>query len=683
MIDTPKRPLKVFLCHASADKPKVWELYNRLASESWIDPWLDVTRILPGQHWTTVIKQALVEADSVIIFVSNNSIDKEGFIQREMNYAWDLSLEKPRHVIYLIPVRLEECDLPYELKERQWADYFNEKKEETYGALLQSLKMRRDQKLKSEAKEIVHEENQGHEISRNAEHNLKLRTEHKKETQEVIKKTSAIGWSDHEIRIDTNGEAQKSDFLKASTKYSRNQENIKGANFHQRQSNREKIINAILIGLILLGVGILIVLGMKISPQFDYLISPNTYSAITNYIEVTPSPSKPVNQVTPLWMFLPVTYTPTAAYVNTPRSAQSGDQYRLALAAYAEENWDEYITNMQVIASLEPDAADVPYMIGDAYRFKGDANSALDFYNEALKINEDFGPAYLGLARARLLDDPKANVDALFEQAIELDPDFGEVYLERARYNINNNDPEAAIIDLDRADRLIPNSPTVYMIYADAYLALDDKKSALEAAETAYSLDITNLDVYKLLGKLHIESGEYERAIEALDLYVVYETEDDQVFGMLGQAYYEMGNYEVAINHFDRAEALNKNGIREFLVYKGLANLELNNLDKAVEDLEKASSTDNTSFVINLGLLRAYYLQEKFGSAFQKAEMLKSVAETDKETALMLYWRALVQEKRGDIKDAVNNWEKLLAMPEEAMTPEMRNEANNHLIMLQ
>jgi len=28
MPDDPKRPLKVFLCHASADKPAVRDLYN-------------------------------------------------------------------------------------------------------------------------------------------------------------------------------------------------------------------------------------------------------------------------------------------------------------------------------------------------------------------------------------------------------------------------------------------------------------------------------------------------------------------------------------------------------------------------------------------------------------------------------------------------------------------------------
>ena len=404
-----------------------------------------------------------------------------------------------------------------------------------------------------------------------------------------------------------------------------------------------------------------------------------TFTTTPTLFGATAPPTKMVIGPTPLWMFLDQTYTPTVAYVNTPRAAQSGDQYRLALAAYSKKNWDEYITNMQVIASLEPESADVYYLIGDAYRFKGDSSSAVDAYNEALKVDENFGPAYLGLARARLLDNPKADVDKLFEEAINLDPNFGEVYLERARYLLNKNDPEAAIVDLERADKLMPGSPVVYMAYADAYLALDDKKSALQAAETAYSLDITNLDVYKLLGKLHIESGEYERAIEALDVYAVYDTEDDQVFALLGQAYYEIGDYKTSVENFNKAEALNKNGLKKFLLYKGLANLELNNLDKAVEDLEKAASADDTSFEINLALLRAYYLQEKFGSAFLKAEALKSLAETDEETALMLYWHALVQEKRGEVKEAIKDWKALLAMKPTVMTEQMRSDAELHL----
>ena len=107
MSEEKQRPLRVFLSYASQDRPAVRELYHRLKAEGWIDPWLDVENLTFGQYWTTVIEEALDAADVVIIFLSKNSVQKEGFIQRELNYAWELSLEKPRNVIFIIPFRLD------------------------------------------------------------------------------------------------------------------------------------------------------------------------------------------------------------------------------------------------------------------------------------------------------------------------------------------------------------------------------------------------------------------------------------------------------------------------------------------------------------------------------------------------------------------------------------------------
>lgn len=131
-MNEPRRPLKVFLSYASQDRLAIRELYQRLNSEGWIDPWFDKEMLRLGQHWTTVIEDALDEADVIIIFLSQNFVQKEGFIQRELNYAWELSLEKPRSTIFLIPFRLDECEVPRYLRSRQWGDYFGEKKESTY-----------------------------------------------------------------------------------------------------------------------------------------------------------------------------------------------------------------------------------------------------------------------------------------------------------------------------------------------------------------------------------------------------------------------------------------------------------------------------------------------------------------------------------------------------------------------
>jgi hypothetical protein len=60
------RPLKVFLCHAHADRAPVRGLYTRLTQDG-VDAWLDKEKpcgeqsrtILPGQNWELEIRKAV------------------------------------------------------------------------------------------------------------------------------------------------------------------------------------------------------------------------------------------------------------------------------------------------------------------------------------------------------------------------------------------------------------------------------------------------------------------------------------------------------------------------------------------------------------------------------------------------------------------------------------------------
>ena len=50
------RKLRIFISYASQDKPIVRDLYSRLESETWIEPWLDEKSLLPGQEWRVAIE---------------------------------------------------------------------------------------------------------------------------------------------------------------------------------------------------------------------------------------------------------------------------------------------------------------------------------------------------------------------------------------------------------------------------------------------------------------------------------------------------------------------------------------------------------------------------------------------------------------------------------------------------
>jgi hypothetical protein len=136
----PKRPLKVFLCHASADKPAVRNLYKRLVADG-VDVWLDAESLVAGQNWQVEIPKAIRESDVVIVCLSEKSINKEGYVQREIKFALDVADEKPEGTIFIVPAKLEECKVPDRLGMYHWVELV---KKDGYERLLRALHLRAD-----------------------------------------------------------------------------------------------------------------------------------------------------------------------------------------------------------------------------------------------------------------------------------------------------------------------------------------------------------------------------------------------------------------------------------------------------------------------------------------------------------------------------------------------------------
>ena len=121
------RPLKVFLCHSSEDKADVRKLYHRLRTAAGsIAPWLDEESLLPGQKWEDEIPIAVRNSDIVLACLSKASTQKTGYVQKEIKCALDVADMQPEGTIYIIPVKLEECQLPQRLKHLHCVNLFEE-----------------------------------------------------------------------------------------------------------------------------------------------------------------------------------------------------------------------------------------------------------------------------------------------------------------------------------------------------------------------------------------------------------------------------------------------------------------------------------------------------------------------------------------------------------------------------
>jgi len=133
-----------FLSYSKRNREKVLEFAGKLKVLNWIDPWFDEEDILPGQVWESSVINGVRNSHAVIIFLSTEALASEGFFHKEIRLALDTAAEKPEGTIFIIPIRLDECQVPDMLKKYQYVDYFGgmEQKEKVYSSLILSLKLR-------------------------------------------------------------------------------------------------------------------------------------------------------------------------------------------------------------------------------------------------------------------------------------------------------------------------------------------------------------------------------------------------------------------------------------------------------------------------------------------------------------------------------------------------------------
>lgn len=145
---------KIFISYAKEDFIYAERLYNYL-EDNGFKPWIDKEGILPGQDWNFVIKKELREANYIILILSDISVQKRGYIQREFKTALDYVEEKLEDDIYLIPLKINNCVVPEKLSRFQWLEY---EPLENFELILRSLNLQREKYIEYENKQIAAKE---------------------------------------------------------------------------------------------------------------------------------------------------------------------------------------------------------------------------------------------------------------------------------------------------------------------------------------------------------------------------------------------------------------------------------------------------------------------------------------------------------------------------------------------
>ena len=127
----------VFLCYSSKDKDRIRELYRRLMKDR-VPCWFDEESLLPGQDWEYEIAKAMRSSKYVLVCLSVRSVSRTGYLQKELRQALDIADNQPEGSIYIIPVRLDGCEVPERLKRWHWVSLFEDQGYERLVSVLRS-----------------------------------------------------------------------------------------------------------------------------------------------------------------------------------------------------------------------------------------------------------------------------------------------------------------------------------------------------------------------------------------------------------------------------------------------------------------------------------------------------------------------------------------------------------------
>jgi hypothetical protein len=130
------KQLRIFLLHARSDEDAVFRLYQRLTRDG-ADAWLDREKLRPGQDWQYEIRKAIHSSDIVIVCLSNQFNQQGGYRHEELRIAVERANLLSEAEVFIIPARLESCDMPESLCRWQRVDLFEA---DGYKKLISALK---------------------------------------------------------------------------------------------------------------------------------------------------------------------------------------------------------------------------------------------------------------------------------------------------------------------------------------------------------------------------------------------------------------------------------------------------------------------------------------------------------------------------------------------------------------
>ncbi len=263
---------------------------------------------------------------------------------------------------------------------------------------------------------------------------------------------------------------------------------------------------------------------------------------------------------------------------------------------------------------------------GNDFYHQSKYQEAINFYNEAIKLNPNDADAYngRGATYVNLKNYKQAIVD--YNKAIKLNPKYARLYYNRGIVYSDLKQYDKAIADYSKAIKLNPYYYWAYNNRGITYNALQQYDKAISDYTKAIQIMPNDFGAYHNRGKVYYNLEQYDKAISDFNKAVELNPKFFQAYNSRGVVYGDLMQYDKAISDFNKAIELNQNF---YLSYynRGYSYYKLDEYNKAISDFNKTIELESNYARAYKNRGRCYQAlgeNEKTNADFAKAKELEN-----------------------------------------------------------
>ena len=177
----------------------------------------------------------------------------------------------------------------------------------------------------------------------------------------------------------------------------------------------------------------------------------------------------------------------------------------------------EYSARLGLEKLADPKYAKWSARIGNELFRRGQTDTAIARYHEALKLDPKLATAHLNLAVALARQRDLPGAESAFRQAILHDPDYLKARLLLATLYVQTKRPDQAMQEIQEALRRQPRHVEAQLAAARLLLANDNFNDAKKHIQLAAAGDPANPEPHLVLGMAYLQRGQIADAVASLE----------------------------------------------------------------------------------------------------------------------------------------------------------------------